>query len=233
MARTLSVKMARAIAAEINGLDRLFVDIAEYLPQVKAELKDLSALPEKYGNSWVATRALLFALSSPQNLFDNNVIAARRLHAGLQGFETVEDVYQALAADRLGTVTSGSVARSIFHSLDYIRNLSHFDAVALRRARDNGQLFGNGPKVTAMAAHLYSETDAVFTLDVHMLRGIVETVLGIRDTWTIGTSAYKILEDALLGWARSRYSGETPFAVQWAMWSVFRGQFDSHMAIFS
>lgn len=230
-ANSITVKMARAIAAEINGLDRLFVDLETYIPLVNAELAQIRALRVK-DVSRHATRSLLFAFSSPQNRFDCNVIVARKLHERLSELDSVDTICKLLMEDKCGTVTSGAVARAIFHSLDFIRNIDVFDVAALRRAQIDGTIMGAGMKVTAMAAHLFSETDMCFTLDTHMLRGIVDTVLGIKGTWTIQGTAYKILEDALLGWVASRFPSESNFCLQWAMWCVFRGSFDSHIAIF-
>lgn len=230
-ANGITVKMARAIAAEINGLDRLFVDLETYIPLVNAELAKIRALKSEDMKQH-ATRALLFAFASPQNRFDCNVIVARKLHERLFELDSVDTICKLLMEDKCGTVTSGAVARAIFHSLEFIQNIAVFDVASLRRAQMNGTIMGAGMKVTAMAAHLFSETDACFTLDTHMLRGIVDTVLGIQGTWTIQGTAYSILESALLGWVASRFPHESNFCLQWAMWCVFRGTFDSHIAIF-
>lgn len=232
MATTVSVKMARAIAAEINGLDRLFVDMDTYVPMVRSEVAEIVKLGG-LNKSWHATRALLFALASPQNRFECNVVVARKLHERLSTLDSVDTICKLLMEDKCGTVSSGGVARAIFHSLDTIRNLSYYDAAALRRYQKTGQIMGAGMKVTAMAAHLFNPNDQCFTLDTHMLRGIIDTVLGLQGTWTVSGTAYGIIEDALLGWARTRYSTETPFTIQWSLWCVFRGTFDSHIAIFN
>lgn len=232
MATTVSVKMAHAIAAEINGLDRLFVDMATYVPMVRSEVVEIVKLKEQ-SRPWHATRALLFALASPQNRFECNVVVARKLHNRLSTLDSVDTICRLLMEDKCGTVSSGGVARAIFHSLDTIRFVSHYDAATLRRYQKTGQIMGAGMKVTAMAAHLYNPSDKCFTLDTHMLRGIIHTVLGLDGTWTVSGTAYGILEDALLKWAATRYSTEEPFTIQWALWCVFRGTFDSHIAIFN
>jgi hypothetical protein len=231
-AKGVSVKMARAIAAEINGLDRLFVDMETYIPLVRDEIASLMLMRGKDTRRH-AVRSLLFALASPQNRFDANVIVARKLHDRLSELESTDQIVKLLMEDKLGTVTSGAVGRAIFHNLDFIRNVKSFSGKSLRDAQRNGTITGAGMKVTAMAAHLNDPWDDVFTLDTHMLRGIIDTVLGIRDTWTIQGTAYGILETALLDWAKSRYPRELPFTIQWAMWAVFRGTFDSHIAIFN
>ena len=231
-AQTITVKMAKALAAEINGLDRIFVDMETYVPLVNAELekirwvKDLN--PQRH-----AVRSLLFALASPQNRFDCNVIVAKKLHDRLSALDSVDTICKLLMEDKCGTVTSGATARAIFHNLDFIHNVRDFSARSLREYQTQGTIIGAGMKVTAMAAHLFNENDQCFTLDTHMLRGIVDMVLGIRGTWTIQGTAYGILERALLDWASSRYAYESPFCIQWAMWCVFRGTFDSHLPIFS
>jgi hypothetical protein len=224
--------MAHAISDDMDGLDRLKVDIGYFLPDVLDEIAELdrmfAANPQAHRE-----RALLFSLASPQNKFDNNVIAGRRLHQGLHSFATLEDVYQALAADKMGTVTSGSTARSIYNSLPLLRDLPPYTGDDLRQWQRQRTLFGAGPKVSAFAAHLVNAYDDVFTLDTHMTRGIVDTILGIQGTWTLGDSAYRILEDAVIRWSYATYPDLPLFAVQWAMWSVFRGSFDSHVAIFT
>ena len=233
MTRNLGVKLAKAVAGDIDGLERIKRDIGYFLPDVLSEIDTLVAM-EHTNPLFHRERALLFALASPQNRFDNNVLAARRLHDGLSTFATLGDVYQALTADKTGTVTSGSVARAIHNSLPLLRNLDTvFNGANIRDWATTRQLFGAGPKVSAFAAHLIDPTDSVFTIDTHMTRGIVDTVLGIFDTWTMGNSAYLILEDALIAWAEREYPNVPIFAVQWAMWSVFRGSFDSHTAIFT
>ena len=231
-AQGITVKMAKAIAAEINGLDRLFVDMDHFLPDVRDEVAQIDVLREQNPRAH-ARRALLFAMASPQNRFDCNVIVARKLDQRLHELDSVDAIVKLLMEDRCGTVTSGAVGRAIFHSMEYISIVRSLSVDGLRIAQSQGDLMGAGMKVTAMAAHLYNPWDMAFTLDTHMLRGIVETVLGIRGTWTIQGTAYGILENALLGWAATRYSTEAPFTVQWALWCVFRGSFDSHLAIFS
>lgn len=231
-AQGITVKMAKAIAAEINGLDRLFVDIDAFLPQVRDEIAEIDVARERDPKAH-ARRALLFAMASPQNRFDCNVVVARKLDARLSELDSVDAIVKLLMEDRCGTVTSGAVGRAIFHSMEYITSVRSLSVDGLRLAQRQGDLMGAGMKVTAMAAHLYNPWDHAFTLDTHMLRGIVDTVLGIRGTWTIQGTAYGILEQALLGWAATRYSTEAPFTIQWALWCVFRGTFDSHMAIFS
>jgi len=231
-AQSISVKMAKAIAAQIDGLDRLLVDMEDYLPLVRDEIADMFVARDAAPSFW-RQRALLFALASPQNRFDSNVVAARRLHAGLREFADVEAVYQALAADKHGTVSSGGVARAIFHSLPVLRENEYYNGAILRDLQKERAIMGAGLKVTAFAAHLNDPTDKVFTLDTHMYRGLVKTILGIDGTWTAGTTAYTILEEAVIGWAQRTYPDDTLFTVQWAMWSVFRGQFDSHIAIFN
>jgi hypothetical protein len=232
MAKNISVALAKSVAAEISRLDALLPSLADFIPMVQEEVNELHTLRSMDPVAH-ATRAVLFALSSPQNRFDCNVIAARRLHAGLAEFSDVESIYQALAADKCGTVSSGGVARAIFHSLSWLRGGFTYNAETLRGLQRDRVIMGAGMKVTAMAAHLFDPSDRVFTLDTHMYRGILKTVLDIDGTWTAGNPAYSIMETALLEWCDTRFAGTDPFVLQWAMWCVFRGSFDSHLAIFA
>lgn len=231
MASTISVAVAKSVAANISRLDALLPSLADYIPMVQEEVDIIHGLREADPVAH-ATRAILFALSSPQNRFDCNVIAARRLSAGLSEFADVESIYQALAADKCGTVSSGGVARAIFFSLPYLRSLTTYSGASLRTLQRDRVIMGAGMKVTAMAAHLFDPSDRVFTLDTHMYRGILRTVLELDGTWTAGNPAYGIMETALLEWCDSRFAGVDPFVLQWSMWCVFRGGFDSHLAIF-
>lgn len=232
----IGIPLANSIVAEINRMDQYIPAVNDYLPYV---LEDLDVIhefrednPKKH-----ALRCVLFALASPCNRFDANVIAARRLHHRLNAFDDVESVYQALTEGKLGTVTSGSVARSVYQSLPYLKHIERFGVSGymteqLRSAAKEGILFGAGSKVTAMAGHLWNRYDDVYTLDTHMLRGIVKATLEISGTFDVKEPSYGIIEKAMLNWSAERFPDTAPFAIQWALWSVFRGEFNRHSVIF-
>ena len=225
----ISRQLTDAVIGNFSRLDYLEEDINYYLSYVQNELKVMQ-VPST--TNYRFQRALLFALASPMNRFECNVVVAKRLHDRLYMFETVEDVYKALTEDNTSTITSGNVAKAIFKSLNYIKWATPVSKMgATLRAKNGLELFGAGPKVTAMAAHLWNEFDNVFTLDTHMLRLIMETTMGMKGNWDIKIPEYYQLEEKLLEF--SDKFDASPFAVQWSMWCVQRKEFISHKGIFA
>lgn len=215
--------------------------VEKYRDSISGELALMGELRAADEQAY-AQQCLLFAICSPQLDFDVNVRVARRAYAGLhRDFTSVEDVYQWITADSSDSwFLAGAAARAIWHNLNWLRNVSDSDMnkgsiLALRKA---GKLKGLGPKTAAMALALYDARSEVYTLDVHMLRGIL-TAAGLTDRLATGQeitdAAYPIVEAAMIALHRETFGDEVPvFVSQWALWNEWRsGSHIDHWAIFA
>lgn len=214
--------------------------VERYGDEILAEMELMSELRSADAQSY-AQRCLLFAICSPQCDFDVNVRVANRAFDGLYNeFTCVEDVYQCITdGGRDNWFLSGGAARAIWHNLEWLRNVSDSDMdkasiLALRKA---GTLKGLGPKTTAMALALYDPESEVYTLDVHMLRGILRAIgwqHRLATAQEITDAAYPVLEQALIQLHREVFGGVLPiFVSQWALWSEWRtGSHIEHLPIF-
>ena len=185
-----------------------------------------------------AQQCLIFAICSPQCKFDKNVRAANRMVVSLaKDFDSIDSVYQTLTANGTDSwVTAGMSARAIFASLNFLRNVTDDDMSksVLRAMRKVGQVKGLGEKTMAMALALYDANNPVFTLDVHMLRGLQSLSHGIiAGSMTINDNAYRALEDGMVAWHNVNMANYPIFLSQWALWNSFGfdGKHVSHLGI--
>jgi hypothetical protein len=225
---------ARILLVLNNHMERIKPEIDANVDAIAAEVAVMDALREQDAILHAQT-SLVFAIISPQCWFGHNVAATRRIMDRLyDNFETVDDVYRILTNDgAMSWVTAGGAARGIFTSLDTIRNIEPEDMTKdnLLALKKQGKLRNVGEKTAAMAVALFNGDADVFTLDVHMLRMLQSFVGGITATsMTVNKVPYRMLEATLVEWARQ--NGYRPFVLQWAMWQIQHGYFESHLGIF-
>ena len=149
-------------------------------------------------------------------------------------FETVDDIYRLITDEGAKAwVTAGGAARGLFRSLETIRNIEPEDMTKdnLLALKKQGKLGNVGEKTASMAIALFNGDADVFTLDVHMLRLLQSFVGGTTATnMGINKVPYRMLEATLVEWAHQH--GYRPFVLQWAMWQIRYGYFESHAGIF-
>jgi hypothetical protein len=152
-------------------------------------------------------------------------------------FDTIDSVYQALTNNGSdSTFTSGMAARGIFKSLDVLRNADAqmMNKQSLTTLKKLGRVGGLGDKTMSMAIALFDSTNPVFTLDVHMLRGLQRLHNGqVAGSMTIGSKDYVNLENWLVATLTNLFPNVDIFTIQWALWNRWGfGVHKCHTAIF-
>jgi 3-methyladenine DNA glycosylase/8-oxoguanine DNA glycosylase len=212
-------------------------DVDRFAEDIMREVDTIAALREGDSVSH-AQNCLVFAICSPQCKFAVNVRASQRMLGRLhEHYATVNDVYKVLTDDGTDSwVTSGNAARCLFASLDFLRHVTDEDMTkaTLRTVRKLGKVKGLGEKTMSMALALYDATLNVYTLDVHMLRGIMRAMSKDEaGTMLAQDVAYRMIEDALCAWHLRTFAGWPIFVSQWALWNAWRdGSHESHLGIF-
>jgi hypothetical protein len=183
---------------------------------------------------------------SPQTKFAKNVRATVRMANSLYRdyeFEpeiddaaierNIDKIYQVIT--NCGTdswVTAGSGAKAVYRSLDYLRNVdvSDMSKPSLWALRKQNIIFGFSDKTISMAVALFDSTADIFTLDVHMLRGLLRTVGVIDHTGGvhINHKEYEMIENGICALLATNYPTVEPFVIQWALWNLWG--FDAHQS---
>ena len=190
-----------------------------------------------------AQTCIVFAMISPRTKFEKNVRATRRfMHAFDRTFNSVDDVYQCITDNGADSwFSAGNAARSLFASHAWLKTMTLDDMnkpalLALNRA---GIIKGMARKTAAMAVALFDPYAPVFTLDTHMMRGmLIRAGMNPVGDLNINDSAYDVLEAAMIEIVNQcRPNVDTPmyFLFQWALWNRwgFQDTHVSHVAIFS
>lgn len=210
--------------------------ILRHFNSVNAELDQIACNRESDAIRH-AQQCLVFAILSPGCRLQCNALMARRFFDAIDSgvrFESTDDLYQEIASG-IGGRGIGRNIRNLYLSLDCILNIAPEEMtkdvlLAYRKAR---RIMGIGEKTASMAVALFNQHADVFTLDVHMLRWICETVLGVTaGSHIIDDKAYRILEPWFVQWARDNFPSQSTFAVQWAIWNVRQGSHQNHLPIF-
>ena len=204
--------------------------LRDYQSLIESELDIIAELRDSDSDRH-ATLCLLFAMISPQCPFDVNVRQTYRMYEHLGGtFDNVNDVYQCLTdGGSDATFTSGMAARGIFASLDILRTASAdiMSKSALQALRKVRAISGLGDKTMSMAVALFDSTANVFTLDVHMLRGLLRGIgVDITQGVVIGTRDYVNIENWAIDTLRKAFPQVDIFTTQWALWNMWG--FDTH-----
>lgn len=216
--------------------DNVRIDAPIFFDSVNAEIELIMAERESDPIRH-AQKCLVFAILSPGCRLPCNATMVRRFFTAIDSgkvFESCDDLYQTIATG-IGGRGIGRNIRNLHLSLDTILNLTPDDMVkptllAYRKAR---RIMGIGEKTAAMAVALFNPTADVFTLDVHMLRWITETIFGITaESHTIDDTAYRMLEPWFVNWVKHNFPGESPFTIQWSVWNVRQGKHETHLPIF-
>jgi hypothetical protein len=249
MARNLTRGYERT--AKIVGM----ADAVEFIRDIDAHLSDAVAYVHKFAPSVAAEceafignraaddkahaqQAVIFAILSPQCKFAKNVRATERMMAGLyEHYADAEAVRAVLTDDdRDNFLTAKPASRKVYEALEWLRDLDGDDMTldALYMARKVGKVKGLGDKTIRMALALYDPTMPIYTLDVHMLRGIQNAWGGeVAREMTVNKTAYHALEAAMVAWHERNFPHLPVFVSQWALWNEWGfGEHMSHLAIF-
>lgn len=241
-ARNIDADTAARMARQLDSmLSPIVGDIRTAVDSVMAEIDAMMALREA-DSTYYAQCCLTFAIASPGMTIDMSIAIVQRFMRNLdREFNAVDDVYACITdtsdgGPKVGAVTLGMIARSLFHSLDYIRHIDAdmMDRTSLLALNKAGTIRGIADKTSAMAAALYDPHNRVFTLDVHMMRLLCMLYDdGAAGAHTINKTGYDILQSALLTWADDTFPNVPTFAVQWAMWNIQGfGYHVRHLGIF-
>jgi hypothetical protein len=210
-----------------------------YGDDILAELETFDTLRDGDAQ-YHAQRCVIFAIISPQCDFDLNCRAAVRFHNALYSpLNSVNDVYRVLTNDgECSWFTAGMSARSLFHNLQWLRNLDESDMnkpaiMALGRA---GVIKGLAHKTASMAVALFDGREEVYTLDIHMLRGICRCAgaAGLEaGQMSITKAAHPGLEQTMVEIHAEILPEYPTFVSQWALWNLWRSdEHISHLPIF-
>jgi endonuclease III len=234
-AHNLTVKDVPAVTASGEALWQSVaatIDFASVNEELTAISECRDADPIRH-----AQKCLAFAILSPRCKLHWNATMVQRFFSAIDAgeqFESCDDLYQTIAYGIGGIGVGPNVAR-LYASLDAIADVTPDDMtkptlLAWRKAR---YIMGIGEKTAAMAVALFEQTSPVFTLDVHMLRWITDTVWGTTASeHSIADTAYKVLEPWFVQWAARYFPAQSPFSVQWAIWNVRQGNHETHLPIF-
>lgn len=193
-----------------------------YGPEIQSELDTWASELSEHER---AAHALTFALMSARCPFDKNAAVTPPLVDAIHAHADREELERIIRAHGLGLARQKS--RYLSLAADHIRTATAdtMSPDALQHVR------GAGPKIRAMAAHLFNEHARCFTLDTHMLRGLCRLSGIDGDTFTVTDAAYSAIEAACLEACSG--IGDAPFVAQWALWCEWTGRgFISHSALF-
>jgi endonuclease III len=199
--------------------------VTRHHDKIRAELDVIASL----SNVDRARFAIVFSIVSPQCLFEKNVAVTPPLLAAIMNHGAESDYRDILVANGIGL--QNDKARALFAAAPFIREMTPESVTRdlLMKMR------GISMKASAMTIALFDENAPIYTLDTHMLRGIMQ-VCGLHEkgTYTITTAAYRELESWLVDIAQKECAETSVFLTQWAMWNDFGfdGEHKVHTPIF-
>lgn len=238
--KTYTVKMADVVAFIANIDDNMapFVDsVKQYADDIMGEVEQFTELRNADAILHAQT-CLAFAIISPQCRFEKNVRATARLVANIyESFATSEAIVSMLTDNGADNFLSAKpLSKRLMQSMAFFRAIDDESMTleALKMARKAGSVVGLGDKTFRMALALYDATLPIYTLDVHMLRGIQNTYGGtVAGSMSIQGKAYDALEAAMVAWHERNFPELPVFVSQWALWNAWGfGEHVSHLGIF-
>lgn len=200
--------------------------IAMHGDDVRAQLNAIGGLSHHVR----ASHALAFAILSPQADFNRNINAVPVLIDALQNHANNDVILYRLRECGYTMTNAGKVSQYLA-SRDLI-----LDAAPSDMTYANVRSFkGYGQKTASMAVALYDQHAPVITLDTWMLSGLLGVAAtGKRknvNTYTAKGPAYEDIAEMLIDIAAELEV--TPFLLQWALWTYYRGTAtDNHLPIF-
>jgi thermostable 8-oxoguanine DNA glycosylase len=199
--------------------------VNRHYDNIRAELDVIASL----SNVDRARFAMVFSIISPQCPFAKNVKVTPPLLAAIMNHATEDEFRTILVANGIGL--QNAKARAIADAAHFIRDITSESVTRdlLMKVR------GISMKASAMTIALFDENAPIYTLDTHMLRGIMQ-VCGLHEkgTYTITTAAYRELETWLVELAQNECNDASVFLTQWALWNEFgfKGEHQIHTPIF-
>ena len=243
---TLTDNDATAILGDFDAiLSRHRDAVAAMLPLVMAELPRLAAIRDadrdRHAFACIVTAALSPRTKFPaqtaythatMTLFDAIAAAAEwRIAATLRA--TNARLYGRYSDANLVHVKAAALTIIAAHRGDI--TAANMSVVAIMAACKAGIIAGVSIKCANFAAHLYDANARAWTLDTWMLRGMMMAIGHDGNaTFTHRNNAqYNALADASIEWAGRHFPNVPLFAVQWALWNVYRGYHESHAVLFA
>lgn len=177
-----------------------------------------------------ATRALAFAILSPQADFERNIRAVPVLIDALHNHANADVILSRLRAVGYTMTNTAKVAQYLASRaliLDAAPSDVNYRNVLAHK--------GFGQKTASMAVALYDQHAPVITLDTWMLSGLLGVAAtGKRknaNTYTAKGPAYDDIAAMMLEIAAEL--NVSPFLLQWSLWTFYRGtDTDNHLPIF-
>lgn len=202
-------------------------------------MQELSAFNDRRDANAVDWMHLVIVKSilSPGAKLPANIALAKLLVAALQRGETLtsyDDAETYRAACKYGGRSVGKNIIGALLSWPHIAHMSVDDmnVDTLYRMRGARQV-ALSHKTIRWALALFDATNRVFTLDVHMCRGIARIAGVDKNVDGVTDNAYAVLESYMLRVADACGYGHMPLVVQWAMWNEIRhaGKHAPHIAL--
>ena len=160
----------------------------------------------------------------PANIAASHVLYSHVVTCSLNSFEQVKDL---LTGTSYGCIAYGHNVKALLDKQSAIAATTPYDMTW------NGiaQVF-KGFKTRSWALALYNAYNEVFTLDRHMLRGLLAlaNIVPTEEEVSICKSRYLTLAGFMLDLCEEMYPMYPPLCIQWALWNEFRhpGKHASH-----
>lgn len=218
---------------EIAGAMRNAVNL--HRDAIMREIAAFDAQRNENATRW-AQLTIIKSMLSPGAKLDANIALAKMLTDTMRNgdiLRTYDDAETYRAACKYG---GRSVGKNIVNSLiawNIVRNVTP-DAMTwntLATWNNGAALTGHAIKTRSWTLALYDARNRVYTLDVHMVRGLCKLAGIERDNIT--DAAYTMLAAFMLELHDEICPELPPLVSQWALWNEFRhaGKHASHIAL--
>ena len=176
-----------------------------------------------------AKLCMVKAIMSPGAKLSANIAASHVLYShvvtcSLNSFDQVRDL---LTGTSYGCITYGHNVNTLLDKQSAIAAITPYDMTW-----DGISHVFKGFKTRSWALALYNAYNDVFTLDRHMLRGLLAlaSIFPTQEDVSICKSRYLTLARFMLDLSEEMYPMYPPLCIQWALWNEFRhpGMHASH-----
>lgn len=185
-----------------------------------------------------AQLTIIKSILSPGAKLDANIALARMLTDALRdgnALHTYDDAETYRAACKYGGRSVGTNIVNALTAWSHVRTnaTAAMSWEALATLNNGRALRGHALKTRSWTLALYNAENRVYTLDVHMIRGLARLCNIDRDNVT--DAAYNQLASFMLSIHDDVCSELPPLVSQWSLWNEFRhaGMHASHIALAS
>lgn len=215
-----------------------FIDnaLALHADKIMTEIVAFDTCRAHNATLW-AQLANIKSITSPGVKLDTNIAFARDMIAAwntgrdMRAYDDAEDIR---ARVRYGGRSVGANINNACAMWNgSVATMSHADMTweTLATWNDGKAYSGHALKTRSWSLAVYDARSRVFTLDVHMLRGLAS--MARMMCANISDAAYLKLAAFMLDICDTEFPQYPPLVVQWAMWNEFRhaGKHASHIAL--